>query len=87
VTLGAPYFANPFPARELALFAAFDPFIAPPHPTYGPHSRHRAERLVVVPECGHLGLLYHPMVLHETAAFLRSEPVEIAAAALALEAS
>jgi pimeloyl-ACP methyl ester carboxylesterase len=87
VTLGAPYFANPLPAHELALFGAFDPFIAPPHPSYGPLSRQRAQQVVVVPECGHLGLLYHPMVLHETAAFLRSDLLEIAAAPLALEAS
>src|SRR5689334_110005 len=32
VTLGSPYFASPLPARELAIFGASDPFIAPPHP-------------------------------------------------------
>src|SRR5436309_1222184 len=38
VTLGAPYFATPLPPEELAIFAAADPFIPPPHPIYGPHS-------------------------------------------------
>src|SRR6266404_410271 len=55
VTLGAPYFASP-----------------PPPPIYGPHSgpRQRGGRVVVVPECGHWGLLIHPAVLREAAGFL-----------------
>src|SRR5436309_3036015 len=57
VTLGAPYFATPLPPEELAIFAAGDPFIPPPHPIYGPHSaaRQRGGRVVVVPECVHVG--------------------------------
>src|SRR2546425_5485674 len=72
VTLGAPYFATALPPEELAIFAAADPFVPPPHPRYGPHSasRQRGGRVVVVPECGHWGLLIHPMVLREAAGFL-----------------
>ncbi len=72
VTLGAPYFATPLPPEELAIFAAADPFIPPPHPIYGPHSgpRQRGGQVVVVPECGHWGLLIHPAVLREAAGFL-----------------
>jgi pimeloyl-ACP methyl ester carboxylesterase len=57
VTLGAPYYASVMPACELAIFAADDPLIPAPPPR-------RAERgrVVVVPACGHLGLLYHPSV-------------------------
>ena len=74
VTLGAPYFANPLPLQELAIFAAADVLIPPPHPVYGPHAAHvaRGGRVVVVPDCGHWGLLYHPAVLRESAAFLAS---------------
>ena len=87
VTLGAPYFAHPLPSQELAIFAASDPFIPPPHPLYGPYSRYRAERVVVVPECGHWGLLYHGDVLRETARFLCAPSAELPAAPLALEAA
>jgi pimeloyl-ACP methyl ester carboxylesterase len=90
VTLGAPYFASPLPERELAIFAAADPFIPPPHPAYGPRSAaHNSSRVVVVPQCGHWGLLYHPVVLREAASFLvpTAPGIELAAPALALEAS
>jgi len=80
VTLGAPYFASPLPSQELAIFAASDPFIPPPHPPYGPHQR---GRVMVIPECGHWGLLYHPTVLRETARFL-STPAELPETTLAL---
>src|SRR5438094_799355 len=64
--------AKPLPPEELAIFAAADPVIPPPHPIYGPHSgpRQRGGRVVVVPECGHWGLLIHPAVLREAAGFL-----------------
>jgi len=64
-TLGAPYFATRIPPRELAVFGAYDPFIVPPHPIYGPHGR-----IVLVGDCGHWRLLYHPTVLEEVARFL-----------------
>lgn len=78
VTLGAPYFASPLPRQELAIFGTADPIIPPPHPVLGPHAAHvaRGGRVVMVPDCGHWGLLYHPAVLHESAAFL-SAPVEL----------
>src|SRR5689334_633788 len=80
VTLGAPYFASCLPAHELAIFGAADPFIPAPHPDYGPYHRNPDARTVVVPECGHWGLLYHPTVLRETADFLcaAGEPARIA---------
>lgn len=70
VTLGAPYFGSRVPAEELAIFAANDPFIPAPHPVRGPHGL-----VCVVPDCGHLGLLYHPVVLREVAAFLSTPSI------------
>jgi len=63
VTLAAPYYATGFPEQELAIFGAHDPLVVPP--LDGPRSRIR-----VVPDAGHLGLLYHPAVLHEVARYL-----------------
>jgi pimeloyl-ACP methyl ester carboxylesterase len=85
VTLGAPYFAGPLAAQELAIFAASDPFIPPPHPAYGPHVDEGGGRAVVIPGCGHWGLLYHPAVLQQAAGFL-CEPAQLAPT-LALEAA
>jgi pimeloyl-ACP methyl ester carboxylesterase len=65
VTLGSPYYASGIPRQELALFAADDPLIALPAP-----ERRTRERMRVIPECGHLGLLYHPEVLREVCMFL-----------------
>ena len=73
VTLGAPYFSTRIPPRELAVFGAYDLFVVAPHPVYGPHGR-----IVLAPDCGHWGLLYHPMVLEEVARFL-SFPLGIVA--------
>ena len=87
VTLGAPYFATPLPIQELAIFAAWDPFIPAPHPVYGPHSPHPDPRVVVVPDCGHWGLLYHPAVLRETAGFLAAPAAQLPEPLLALEAA
>lgn len=71
-TLGAPYFASPMPPHELAIFGEQDPFIPPPHPLYEPHAwrTKHAGRMLIVPECGHWGLLYHPTVRQEVADFL-----------------
>src|SRR5262249_52076929 len=68
VTLGSPYYTSRLPEQELAIYAANDPLVAAPHPIYGPHGRIR-----VVPECGHLGLLYHPTVLRAVARYLTSQ--------------
>jgi len=68
VTLGSPHYTSRLPEQELAIFAANDPLVPPPHPIYGPHGRIR-----VVPECGHLGLLYHPTVLRAVARYLTSQ--------------
>jgi pimeloyl-ACP methyl ester carboxylesterase len=74
VTIGAPYFGSPLPPNELAIFGASDPLIPLPHPAYGPHGPHLhpGGRCVVVPDCGHWGLLMHDRVLHEVARFLVS---------------
>lgn len=64
VTLGAPWYSRRLPAQELALFAAEDQLIPQPS-MLGP-----AGRVVVVPRCGHLGLLYHPVAVSAVARFL-----------------
>jgi len=73
ITIGAPYFGL-FPANELAVFGASDPLIPVPHPAYRPHGPHLhpGGRCVVVPDCGHWGLLVHDRVLHEVSRFLVS---------------
>src|SRR5262245_24973076 len=63
VTLGAPYYSERRPARELAIFAAYDALVPPP--------AEGGARAVVVKDCGHLSLLRHPAVLHAVARFLR----------------
>ncbi len=91
VTLGSPYFANPMPTREMAIFAAGDPFVPTPHPVYGPHASHLREggRAVVIPRCGHWGLLYHPAALQTVAGFLciGRETPEMTTETLALQAA
>lgn len=64
VTLGAPYFVQPYPTQELAVFGAFDALVPPPSDRT-PHPR-----TITVPSCGHLGLLYHPLVLRRVFRFL-----------------
>ena len=82
VTLGAPYYLDRFCRRELAIFAADDPLVAPPVSPCAPAARTR-----IVPECGHLGLLYHPTVLHEVAAHLGPRAGAVGPATLAREAA
>ena len=74
VTLGAPYFGTALPRNELAVFGAHDPIVPVPHPFPGPHAAHLhpGGRVVVVPDCGHWGLLVHERVLHEVTRFLTS---------------
>jgi hypothetical protein len=66
VTLGAPYFTASVGPRELAIFAAQDPIVPPPHPGRGG----LRGRTRVVPDCGHLGLLYHLGVLGDVTRYL-----------------
>jgi pimeloyl-ACP methyl ester carboxylesterase len=89
VTIGSPYFANPLWPHEMSIFGASDPFIAAPHPVYGPHAAHvrNGGRVLVIPECGHWGLLYHPTVLHETVTFLLGRPAALPPGPSLLEAS
>jgi pimeloyl-ACP methyl ester carboxylesterase len=84
VTLGAPYFANPLPAQELAIFGEFDPFIPPPHPLYGPQAGNGG--LYIVRDCGHWGLLYHPTAMREVTAFLGASAPALSHSAAALSA-
>ncbi|HXJ36265.1 MAG TPA: alpha/beta fold hydrolase [Candidatus Eisenbacteria bacterium] len=74
VTLGSPYFGSPLPPKELAIFGEHDPIVPLPHPVYGPHAPHLRPggRVVVVPDCGHWGLLVHERVTHEVTRFLTS---------------
>ncbi len=65
VTLGAPHYTDRLPAEELAIFAAHDPLVPPPHPLHGPRGR-----ATVIPDCGHLGLLRHETVVELAAGFL-----------------
>jgi len=75
VTLAALYYASRFSQRELAIFGADDPLVP------APDRRHGARRVRVVPDCGHLGLLYHPSVLDEVAAYLSPALTVVARAA------
>ena len=64
VTLGSPYFVHPYPEQELAIFGGFDALV--PSPSEGTLHAHT----LTIPNCGHLGLLYHPVVLRRVARFL-----------------
>jgi pimeloyl-ACP methyl ester carboxylesterase len=65
VTLAAPYTWHRNPPQELAIFASDDLIVpAPPRAGTG------RQRTLVVPDCGHLGLLCHPHVLRAVGAFL-----------------
>ena len=66
VTLGAPHLTTRIAPQELAIFAADDALIPPPHPDHGV----LPGRIRVVPDCGHLGLLYHRDVLGHVARHL-----------------
>jgi pimeloyl-ACP methyl ester carboxylesterase len=64
VTLGTPYLAYENPPQELAVFAADDALVPPPHD----RSRRRA---LVLGRCGHLGLLSDPRALAAVTRHLR----------------
>jgi pimeloyl-ACP methyl ester carboxylesterase len=63
VTLGSPYYACRFPSRELSIFAAHDVLVPPP-------SEEPEGRWVVMPDCGHIGLLQCPGAHERIAAHL-----------------
>src|SRR5262245_24431765 len=65
VTLGAPYVGRPNPPQELAIFAAGD-FLVPAPAADDAVVR----RMTVVPKCGHIGLLYHPMAVESVVSYL-----------------
>ena len=71
VTLGAPYYPRPLAANELAIYGADDLLVAP-HPRSAQDGNVR-----VVPDCGHLGLLYHPTVLDQVVSHLRQPSVRM----------
>ncbi len=62
VTLASPYYWEGRPARELAILGAHDPLVPAPAVPRG--------RVVVVEDCGHWNLLYHPAALRAVARFL-----------------
>jgi pimeloyl-ACP methyl ester carboxylesterase len=64
VTLAAPYTSHRNPPQELAIFASHDLIVPAPRAGTG------RQRTLVVSDCGHLGLLYHPHVLRAVGAFL-----------------
>jgi hypothetical protein len=65
ITLGAPFVAPVLARQELAIFGGADVLIPTPDPVRGPHGR-----TLLIPRCGHLGLLRHLTVLRAVAAFL-----------------
>ncbi len=65
VTLGAPCFSRRLPVRERAIFGEHDLVVRAPRPPDVPHGR-----VVVIPDCGHWGLLYHPAALHAVGSLL-----------------
>jgi pimeloyl-ACP methyl ester carboxylesterase len=74
VTLGTPYLPRPNPPNELAVFASHDPLVpAPALPLRG--------RTLVIPDCGHLGLLYPPAVHRAVLAHLTRPSLRTARAA------
>ena len=76
VTLGSPYFSDRRPSRELAILGAHDPLVPAPDVARG--------RVVIVEDCGHWNLLYHPAALGAVARFLaRSAEASAAARAAA----
>jgi len=78
VTLGSPYYSDRRPPRELAVFGANDVLVAPP--------ARAGRRVVVVPDCGHLNLLFHAEALRTVGHVLRPT-TKLASSAGAREAA
>jgi hypothetical protein len=66
VTLGSPYYGRRFPTRELTIFGADDVLIDAPE-------KGSARRSIVIPDCGHMGLLQCTAVHDRIAAHLQKE--------------
>jgi pimeloyl-ACP methyl ester carboxylesterase len=64
VTLGSPFLGARRAAQELAIFGAHDLVIS------APDADLPRGRVVVIEDCGHCGLLFHPSVLGEVTGFL-----------------
>ena len=73
VTLGSPYMTSTLPPQELAIFGAADPLVPMPD------ARGPRERVIVVPGCGHVGLLHDPIVLATVGTHLRAPMSGVAA--------
>lgn len=69
VTIGSPYSFSQVSARELAIFGDEDPIVPPPPAELaGPRM---FKRIHVLPNTGHLAILYHPETLRLAANELR----------------
>ena len=66
VTLGAPFMSAHLAPQEVAIYGAADPIVPTPDAD-GPQ-----ERVVIVPGCGHVGLLHDPIVLETVGTHLRA---------------
>lgn len=64
VTLGSPYLSAELALQELAIFGASDPLVPMPDAN-GPRTS-----VVIVPDCGHMGLLYDPRVASAVISYL-----------------
>jgi pimeloyl-ACP methyl ester carboxylesterase len=60
ITLGSPYRPDQNSPAELAIFGDEDPIVRPPGVVAHPQA---FKRMVVLPDTGHLGVLYHPEAL------------------------
>jgi hypothetical protein len=64
VTIGSPYLSAELAAQEIAIFGASD-VIVPMPDANGPQTS-----VVVVPDCGHIGLLYDARVASTVVSYL-----------------
>src|SRR5436853_1448884 len=71
VTLGSPSLGPAIAPQELAVYGAADPLIPLPDSTCGPGGR-----VVIVPHCGHVGLLYEQVVLKTVTTYLAAAAKE-----------
>ncbi len=79
VTLGSPYYSDRRPSRELAILGAHDPLVPAPAVPRG--------RVVVIEDCGHWNLLYHPAALGAVARFIARSAEDLPGASAARAAA